>query len=32
MSTVFCKKLATTAQQQFAKYRFLRENQEPLAS
>jgi len=32
MPTTFQKKLATIAQQQFAKYRFLRENQEPLST
>lgn len=31
MSTAFEKRLATLAQQQFDKYRWLRENQEPLA-
>ncbi len=32
MTTSFQKKLSTAAQQQFDKYRWLRENQEPLAS
>ena len=32
MSTAFDKRLATIAQQQFDKYRWLRENQDPLAS
>ena len=32
MSTAFERRLATIAQQQFDKYRWLRENQEPLAS
>ena len=32
MSTAFERRVATIAQQQFDKYRWLRENQEPLAS
>ena len=32
MSTAFEKRLATIAQEQFDKYRWLRENQDPLAS
>ena len=32
MSTVFEKRLATLAQAQYDKYRWLRENQDPLAS
>ena len=32
MSSAFERRLATIAQQQFDKYRWLRENQEPLAS
>ena len=32
MSSAFKRRLATIAQQQFDKYRWLRENQEPLAS